>query len=141
LLHFHQFKSQTTIASSAELIADFHLGKDLIYADLNLKDPRAKHLFIELYELCSEITPAPQLMICLSAPTELLVQRIRARQRDFELEIDPEYFDRVNAAYEEYFERFAGKKLRISMETWDFAKEPILYSKLNSIIDTELNIK
>jgi len=67
LLHFHQLKSQTAIASSAEVIADFHLGKDLIYADLNLKDVRAQRLFTQLYELCSERTPEPTLMICLSA--------------------------------------------------------------------------
>lgn len=141
LLHFHQLKSQATIVSSAEVIADFHLGKDLIYADLNLKDVRAQRLFTQLYELCSERTPEPTLMICLSATTELLVQRIGARKRDFELKIDPEYFDAVNAAYEEYFRRFTGKKLRVPMDEWDFVKEPILYKQLNSLIDRELNIK
>jgi deoxyadenosine/deoxycytidine kinase len=141
LLHFHQLKGQPTIAPSAEVIADFHLGKDLIYADLNLNDVRAKQLFTELYELCLETTPEPALMICLSAPTELLVQRIGARKRDYELAINPEYLDTVNAAYEKYFEQFAGKKLRVQMDEWDFVEEPILYKQLNSLIDRELNIK
>ena len=119
----------------------FTLGKDLVYAALNLKDVRAHRLFTQLYGLCSERTPEPTLMICLSATTELLVQRIGARKRDFELKIDPAYFEAVNAAYEEYFRRFAGRKLRISMDDWDFVKEPLLYKQLNSIIDRELNIK
>ena len=141
LLHYHQLKGQTANASSAEVIADFHLGKDLVYADLNLKDVRAQRVFTQLYELCSERTPEPTLMICLSATTELLVGRIGARKRDFELKIDPKYFDAVNAAYEDYFRRFAGRKLRVSMDDWDFVKEPLLYKQLNSLIDRELNIK
>jgi len=139
LLHFHQLKSQATIASSAEVIADFHLGKDLIYADLNLKDVRAQQLFAQLYGLFSERTPKPALMIFLSATTELLVQRIGERQRDFELKIDPKYFDALNAAYEEYFRSFSGRKLRVPMDEWDFVKEPILYRQLNALIDRELS--
>src|SRR5207244_1516825 len=38
LLHFHQLKSQADVALRSEVITDFHLGKDLLYADLNLKD-------------------------------------------------------------------------------------------------------
>jgi deoxyguanosine kinase len=141
LLHFHQLKNQAVTCSRSEVIADFHLGKDLIYADLNLRDARAKHLFIQLYEFCSEKTPEPALMIFLSATTDLLVKRIRTRKRDFELEINPEYYLAVNASYEEYFERFAGKKLRISMDDWDFIKESALYEKLAALIDGELKIK
>jgi len=141
LLHFHQLKSQAGTASSSEVIADFHLGKDLLYADLNLKDTRLNCLFTELYDVCMEKTPRPALMICLSATTDLLVERIRARKRDFELEIDPGYYALVNAAYEEYFVRYPGKKLRIIMEDWDFVKNPELYKRLASLVDGELNSK
>ena len=40
LLHFHQLKNQAEAASGSEVVTDFHLGKDLLYADLNLKDNR-----------------------------------------------------------------------------------------------------
>jgi deoxyguanosine kinase len=141
LLHFHQLKSQALACSRSEVIADFHLGKDLIYADVNLKDSRAKRLFTQLYELCLERTPEPALMIFLSGTTDLLVRRIRARNRDFELEVDSGYYATVNAAYEEYVDRFAGRKLRVSMDEWDFVREPTLYKKLAALIDGELNIK
>src|SRR3954463_11266017 len=67
LLHFHQLKSQAGNALRSEVVADFHLGKDLLYADLNLKDTRLKRLFAELYDVCMENTPRPALMIFLSA--------------------------------------------------------------------------
>ena len=141
LLHFHQLKHHTDANSRLEVIADFHLGKDLIYADLNLKDVRARRLFTQLYKLCSEKIPEPAMMVYLSATTDLLVERIRARKRDFELEIDPGYYAAVNGAYEKFFERYHGKKLRVSMDEWDFVKKPALYKTLNALMDGELNIK
>lgn len=141
LLHFHQLKSHAGTALNSEVVADFHLGKDLLYAELNLKDNRLNRLFTELYEVCAEKTPRPALMIFLSATTDLLVQRIRARKRDFELEIDPAYYGLVNAAYEEYFTRYPGKKLRIPMDEWDFVNHPELYKRLASLVDAELNSK
>jgi deoxyguanosine kinase len=141
LVHFHQLKSQIDAASRSEVIADFHLGKDLLYADLNLKDVRARRLFGELYDLCLEKTPRPALMIFLSASIDLLVERIRARKRDFELEVDSGYYASVNAAYEEYISRYSGKKMRISMDEWDFVKDPSLYKRLATLVDRELEIE
>ncbi len=141
LLHFHQLKSQPDIALTSEVIADFHLGKDLLYADLNLKDTRARRLFGDLYELCLEKTPRPGLLIFLSATTELIIERIRARKRDFELEINPGYYAAVNAAYEDFFERYSGKKLRVAMDEWDFVRDESLYANLASLVDRELKNK
>lgn len=138
LLHFHQLKSQAGTAARSEVVADFHLGKDILYADLNLKDERLNRLFTDLYHVCIEKTPRPALLIFLSATTELLIERIRGRKRDFELEIDPAYYGLVNTAYEEYFRRYPGKKLRISMDEWDFVKDPGLYKRLASLVDGEL---
>ncbi len=141
LLHYHQLKGHAELASKSEVIADFHLGKDLIYADLNLKDERARRLFDDLYELCLRKTPHPALLVFLSATTELVVDRIRGRSRDYELEIDPGYYATVNAGYEQLFEGYSGDKLRVSMEEWDFVKEPGLYDRLALLIDTALQNK
>jgi deoxyguanosine kinase len=140
LLHFHQLKGQVEVASRSELVADFHLGKDLLYADLNLKDSRELRLFKELYQLCVEKTPHLGLMIFLSASTDLVVKRIRERKREFELEIDPRYYAAVTAAYERFFDLYPGRKLRVPMDTWDFVKEPALYKRLDSLVEGELNI-
>jgi len=141
LLHFHQLKNVGTASEQSEVIADFHLGKDLIYAELNLNDERAKRIFAELYKLCAAKAPTPALVIFLSATTDLIVQRIRKRNREFELYVDPDYYASLNEAYERYFEQFTGHKLRISMDTWDFVRQPALYQKLASLIDTELGLK
>jgi deoxyguanosine kinase len=138
LLHFNQLKSAGTSSPAPDVVADFHLGKDLLYAKLNLKDSRTESLLRALYERLSESIPRVELMVYLSASTDLIVERIRARKRDFELEIDPEYYGQVNAAYEEYFTAYPGKKLRIPMDEWNFVKDPQLFERLASLVDGEL---
>jgi deoxyguanosine kinase len=138
LLHFHQLKSVANRPPAPDVVADFHLGKDLLYAKLNLKDSRTETLFRELYEALAESIPSVALMVYLSASTDLIVKRIRARNRDFELEIDPEYYGQVNTAYEEYFDAYPGQKLRIPMDEWNFVKDPHLFERLASLVDGEL---
>jgi deoxyadenosine/deoxycytidine kinase len=138
LLHFHQLKRITDVVSSSEVITDFHLGKDVLYADLNLRDSQARDLFARLYGFLLEKTPRPALMVFLSAPTELLVERIRRRERDFEVDVDPGYYAAVNAAYEDFFISYSGRKLRLPMREWDFVQNKSLYENLSSMIDREL---
>ena len=133
-------KNHFDAAFKAEVIADFHLGKDLLYGDLNIKDSRTKRIFGDLYKLCLEQTPPVALLIYLSATTDLLLERIRQRKRDFELEIDPGYYAGVNAAYETFFERYAGQKLRLPMDEWDFVQNPALFDELSLLVDRELKL-
>jgi deoxyguanosine kinase len=138
MLHFHQLKKQAEAILNTELITDFHIGKDLLYANLNFKDLRTLRIFRELFDLVSEQIPKPALLICLSASTELLIQRIRSRKRDFELKIDPGYYADINSAYGDFFARYEGRKLRISMNEWDFVASPELYGKLSLLVDEQL---
>jgi deoxyadenosine/deoxycytidine kinase len=137
LLHYHQLKLENSFVSQSELIADFHLGKDVLYANLNLKELRAKQLFNGLFELCSQRTPSPSLLIYLSASTDLLVRRIAERNRTSELNVDRQYFGAVNEAYDQFFRRYHGPKLRIPMDEWDFVKDEALYHRLSKLIDEE----
>lgn len=138
LLHFHQLKGQINAVGKSEVIADFHLGKDLLYAELNIADARTRRAFMDLYSLLLERVPKETLMVCLSATTDLLLERIRRRKRDFEIEIDGGYFAKINAKYEEFYTIYPGRKLRISMNDWDFIKNPGLFDKLSLLVDEEL---
>jgi deoxyguanosine kinase len=138
LLHFHQLKSVAAGIADSEIIADFHLGKDLVYANLNLPDLHVKRLFKELYEVCLLRVPRPELLVFLSAPTALIIERINARGRDFELAIDADYYAAINAAYEESYCSYGGAKMRLQMEEWDFVSDSSLYGKLSSLIDGKL---
>src|SRR5688500_82930 len=40
LLHYHQLRTRTQTVKEHEVVSDFHLGKDVLYADLNIDDPQ-----------------------------------------------------------------------------------------------------
>jgi deoxyadenosine/deoxycytidine kinase len=141
LLHFHQLKANKQRIGNGETISDFHLGKDLIYADLNLSDPAVRETFGDLYRLCLEKAATPDLLVSLSLTNDLLINRIRERDRDFEQEVDADYYASVNSAYEEFFSRYQGRKLSISMNDWDFVRAPELYKTLSEMVDRELGTR
>jgi deoxyguanosine kinase len=138
MLHYHQLLSAHEPSTQDELIADFHLGKDPIYADLNIKEVRLRRMFRELYAVLDEQTPVIDLMICLSAPDELIVERVAMRRRPFELELDPGYYCALNHMYAEFFRNYGGQKIIVPMENWDFVKEPQKLAVLSTLVDQRL---
>jgi deoxyadenosine/deoxycytidine kinase len=139
LLHFHQLRRHSQLSLNSEIVSDFHLVKDLLYANVNLMDRGAKTIFAELYEFCSKKISPAALLIFLSASTELLVRRIAERNRSFELAIDRGYYAKVNQAYEDFFGTYRDRKLRICMDDWDFVKDPGLYEQLAVLVNKELD--
>jgi deoxyguanosine kinase len=140
LIHYHQLKSRLAEIRGAELIADFHLGKDVIYTELNVKNDRHKQIFMDLYHACREKVGDPQLMICLTAPTELIIERINKRNRAFELATDSQYYAEINEAYDAFFASYAGEKIVIPMDKWDFVENPRHFGALSHLIDERLGL-
>ena len=102
-------RQQTTLQQadlfSQTTVADYLFEKDKIFAYLNLDD---NELFIyqRLYDLLSRDVPAPDLVIYLQAPTDVLLRRARSRHEDPELdafEPDAGYLKELNEAYHHYF--------------------------------------
>jgi deoxyguanosine kinase len=138
LLHYHQLKRQISDPDERDLISDFHLGKDLLYARLNFESPAIIGQFEKLFDLLNDQVPKPDLLIGLSAPTDLIIDRIRKRDRRFELKVEPSYYDRINSLYQNFFDSYPGQKLILSMVEWDFVENPDLYDDLSTMVDAEL---
>jgi deoxyguanosine kinase len=86
-------------------VSDSLFDKDKIFAYLNLDD---NELFIyqRLYDLLARDVPAPDLVIYLQAPTDVLGRRLRERAKDLEretLDPDPGYLKELNEAYQHFF--------------------------------------
>lgn len=138
LVHYHQLKAHTAAITNSEVVSDFHLGKDTIYADLNIRDVAVRALFDELYDLCQGRTPTPSILVCLSISTDLVIERIRQRSRDFEMDVDARYYAALNAAYDRFFNGYSGSKVQVDMDEWDFLADPAHYESLNLMIDAEV---
>jgi deoxyadenosine/deoxycytidine kinase len=96
-------------------LCDYLFDKDKIFAYLNLDD---NELFIyqRLYDLLAKDVPAPDLVIYLQAPTDVLVKRLRDRARDPDRETpdpSPEYIRELNEAYQHFFFHYSATPLLV----------------------------
>ncbi|MGE5200035.1 MAG: deoxynucleoside kinase, partial [Rhodospirillaceae bacterium] len=96
-------------------LCDYLFDRDRIYAYLGLDD---NELFIyqRLYDLLSRDIPAPDLVVYLQAPTDLLLRRLRDRARDPEHQahrLSADYVKELNEAYQHFFFHYTATPLLI----------------------------
>ena len=111
-------------------VCDYLFDKDKIFAYLNLDD---NELFIyqRLYDLLARDVPAPDLVVYLQAPTDVLVRRLRERAKDPEREAfdpDPAYLRELNEAYQHFFFHYSATPLLVvetSQLGLDASDEPV----------------
>ena len=87
------------------LVADFLFEKDQLFAELTL-DPAEYALYQQIQAALDVSISAPDLVIYLQAPTDVLMRRIRQRGLEAERHIDPEYLAMLIDAYTEFFHFF-----------------------------------
>jgi len=85
-------------------VSDFLLDKDRLFARLTLDD-RQFELYRRIYDALSapQAQVAPDLVIYLQAPVEVLMRRIGKRGRRFERLVEEDYLRRLSAAYTDFF--------------------------------------
>lgn len=96
------------------LVADYLFDRDRIYAFLNLDD---NELFIyqRLNELLAGDVPAPDIVIYLQSPTDVLRKRLRERARrdDAPAGLDDDYLRELNEAYNHFFFHYTSTPLLV----------------------------
>lgn len=85
-----------------QLIADFMLEKDRLFAQINL-DAEEMKLYEQVYSRMTLEAPAPDLVVYLQAPVDVLLERIRQRARPQERTLDRAYLQRLCDAYTKFF--------------------------------------
>ena len=93
-------------------VADFMLQKDPLFARLNLDDDEYQ-LYRQVYQNLAVEPPTPDLVIYLQAPVDVLLERIKKRNVNYELGMDAEYLKRLSDAYTAYFHRYQSSALLI----------------------------
>jgi deoxyadenosine/deoxycytidine kinase len=97
---------------TSALVSDYMFVKDRLFAALNLNDNEMK-----LYDMVARILEKnivePDLVIFLQSDTERLMENIKKRGRDYELNMDWKYIDALNQIYNEYFFRYDKSPLLI----------------------------
>lgn len=93
-------------------ISDYLFDKDRLFAQINL-DADELDLYDKVYSRLAIDVPAPDLVIYLQAPTNVLLERIARRGIAYEQQIDASYLDRLNQAYAGYFYDYRSSPLLI----------------------------
>ncbi|MGE0081765.1 MAG: deoxynucleoside kinase [Thiohalomonadaceae bacterium] len=93
-------------------VADFLMDKDRLFAELTLDADELK-LYEQAYAHLTLELPAPDLVIYLQAPVDVLMARIARRGRPEERTISPDYLRRVVEAYARFFYHFDKSPLLI----------------------------
>jgi deoxyadenosine/deoxycytidine kinase len=122
--HRQQTALQQSDLFSQLTICDYLFDKDKIFAYLNLDD---NELFIyqRLFDLLAPDVPAPDLVVYLQTPTDVLLRRLRAHRHDAEepaLQPDPDYIRELNEAYHHFFFHYSATPLLV-VETSEFDSE------------------
>ncbi len=109
---------------STTVVSDYLFAKDRIFAYLNLEENELG-LYEQVYRLLDERLPKPDLVIFLQASSQVLLERIRKRNKDYERNISEEYIERLVESYNRYFFYYTETPLLVVNTTEiDFVEDP-----------------
>jgi deoxyguanosine kinase len=120
---------------SATTVSDYIFEKDRIFAYLNLTDQELE-LYEKIFGLLNPIPVKPDLVIYLQARLDVLVNRVRRRDRTCERPLKTAYLERLVEAYNEFFFRWKETPLLvINTNDLDFVKSEEDFERLITVID------
>jgi deoxyguanosine kinase len=122
--HRQQTELRQSDLFSQLTVCDYLFDRDKIYAYLNLDD---NELFIyqRLFELLAQDVPAPDLVIYLQTPTDVLRRRLRDRMKadPEQPRLDDDYLRELNEAYNHFFFHYTATPLLVvetsQVDAWD----------------------
>lgn len=101
--HLKKLQTEGDMFSSFT-VSDFLFQKSLIFANQTLNADEAK-LYRMLFDIIHPSLPKPDLVLYLYAPVDKLMENIKKRGREYEQQIKPEYLERIQVAYLDYFKQ------------------------------------
>ncbi|MBN1848817.1 MAG: deoxynucleoside kinase [Deltaproteobacteria bacterium] len=94
------------------IVSDYLFAKDRIFARINLDD-KEFWIYEQLYQLLTARIIPPDLVIFLQARTEVLMERIKKRNRAYERSVSFKYLDAINQAFNDFFFHYSESPLLI----------------------------
>lgn len=93
-------------------VADFMLEKDVLFAQLNLKDEELK-LYEQIYRHLKPQSPEPDLVVYLQATPTTLVERVQRRGIPYEKHMPDAYLAELAESYTRFFYQYSAAPLLI----------------------------
>jgi deoxyguanosine kinase len=135
-----RFRQQRELARELEegrepILSDYVFDKNRIFAEITLSGEDFA-IWRRLFDALAPEAPEPDLVVYLKATSDVLLDRIRTRNRAFEREIAPDYIERLNDAYDRYFDEFdLARLLVIEVSRLDFVRSDADFAAVRALID------
>ncbi len=126
LLHRYQQASEIRQIGlfKRSIISDYLFDKDRVFARANLDDNEF-WLYDQLFRLLKQRISPPDLVIFLQATTDVLMKRIRKRDKEYERSISYRYLEEINQSLNEFFFHYSDSPLLvINASKIDFVNVP-----------------
>lgn len=94
------------------MVADYIFAKDKIFAELTLSGDEMA-LYERIYGLLDKRIRKPDLVVFLDARTEVLLRRLRRRNRPYEKYVGREYLEKLAEAYRRFFHTYSDTPLLV----------------------------
>ena len=143
LSRYHQQRRGVTaiLEAGKSLLSDYTFAKDSLFARINLRGDELD-MYCRVHEALAEKIPMPDLLVYLRADTNILMQRIALRDRSYERNMEQNYIEELNRAYEEFFSQpYDGTPvLTIDTNPLDFVHYPEHLGLIENRIRETLNL-
>jgi deoxyguanosine kinase len=121
------------LAAGKSIFSDYTFDKDSLFAGINIAGDELK-MYGRVHEALADKIPQPDLVVYLRASVEILMQRIRGRDRTYERNMETAYITQLAEAYDAFFALPEWKDRLIVIETDHL--NPISHAEdLNSIVN------
>ena len=134
-----RFRQQREIATALEegrlpALSDYVFGKNRIFAGLTLS-ARDLEIWRRLYDAVEPDARVPDLTVYLRADIDVLMDRIRTRNRPFERDLERAYMARLVEAYDLFFEAYPARLLVIDVSRLDYVGSEADFAAVRALIE------
>ncbi|CAM3019793.1 deoxynucleoside kinase [Paenibacillus sediminis] len=109
------------IAKNKPVISDYHIYKNLIFAERTLKGVQ-RDKYRQIYHLLTDDLPKPNIILYIRADLDTLLKRIKKRGRSFEQNMDTAYLQQLIEDYDEAMSSIAAREPSTTIITIDGTK-------------------
>lgn len=112
------------LSENENLLSDYTFEKDALFARINLQGDELE-MYYRVHEALAEKIIKPNLILYLRASTDTLMRRITLRDRPYERNMERDYIQELNAAYNAYFndQQHSIQVLAIDTDDLDYVNE------------------
>ena len=128
-------KNQRMIIQDRTIYEDAHIFAGNLH-EMGLMSSRDIETYMGIFRLVTNLIPKPDLLIYLKASVPTLTSQIRKRGREYEMNIDEAYLNRLNTKYNHWIDTiYEGPVLVVDKDHEDFVEDPQVFERICAELD------